>query len=614
MNITHKSAFTLLIVAFSFAVVYAGSIVPASKLTTRQTFGNPNNDPRQVALLQSILRDADYYSGPVTGNFGQKTRNALIDYQKDNGISPSGSTGVNTMNSLNTRAQVLRAEMQSSNGHYNVSATDQGIGKADEPTVSAPSYRETVQGVPVYDAGLQSLHNNVVQTSDVLGDFANTKLQEQEKRESSRSAVVRSLESKGLRAQSQQNQSGSNNSSAVATVSDERCRLSLTCSLFGRSVYNAIFPTQAPAPVEDRVPVPVTQIRRDGSFSGTARSIQQTDNSSRSGVVMPNNSTNADTVWRYENLTDSRTYIDSSDRVAERGAQERNDNYRDIQEAVNNPEINTRASDATLTYGTRVLALPTVTVLPQGVSDSFIAAKREEVARESAERPFEASQFRVPEQMRVPIPDFGLGVSTAQERVNESAFSRGGGEGNYGGGGGGRGGGGSGGSSGGGGGFGGGGGCFVMGTSVTMSDKAKKNIEDIVVGDFVMTRYGYERVTKVLAIPYDGYVYAFNGNGNYFFTPNHPFLSERGWVSLDTEATKKEIPALTVNELKVGDILFTDGVREKIETLQRQKMKGYVYNIVVEGSHTYYANGYLVHNKEMNDYPTDDQGELQFDP
>jgi hypothetical protein len=144
------------------------------------------------------------------------------------------------------------------------------------------------------------------------------------------------------------------------------------------------------------------------------------------------------------------------------------------------------------------------------------------------------------------------------------------------------------------------GGCFIAGTQISMADGTTKNIETVKGNDFVITSSGLHRVVKPLIINYKGNVYAFNGDGNYFVTPNHPFMTTDGWKSLDPAATRKEIPGIVVSKLSIGDTLIMKDNKTKIlRTLESKYIETAVYNFKVEGDHTYYANDYLVHNKDL---------------
>jgi hypothetical protein len=141
------------------------------------------------------------------------------------------------------------------------------------------------------------------------------------------------------------------------------------------------------------------------------------------------------------------------------------------------------------------------------------------------------------------------------------------------------------------------GGCFIAGTEVLMANGEKKNIEDIQVGDKLID-VDNKIVTVKTLLPRDylGEIYSING-GPYFFTPNHPFLSLDGWKSIDPAATKKESPELKVTKLRVGDVLLKKNGIEAILSLDSKPTREKVYNFELDGSHTYLADEYWVHNK-----------------
>ena len=53
-----------------------------------------------VEFLQNILQQLGYYTGRIDGIFGSITRNAVINYQRQNSLTPDGIVGPNTWNSL----------------------------------------------------------------------------------------------------------------------------------------------------------------------------------------------------------------------------------------------------------------------------------------------------------------------------------------------------------------------------------------------------------------------------------------------------------------------------------------------------------------------------------
>lgn len=161
-------------------------------------------------------------------------------------------------------------------------------------------------------------------------------------------------------------------------------------------------------------------------------------------------------------------------------------------------------------------------------------------------------------------------------------------------------------------------GCFVAGTRVAMADGTTKAIEDVAVDDQVLGRDGINRVLAVIPTTLGRRpLYGFNGGGA-FVTAGHPFLTEGGWKAVDPAAV--EAPGLAVGRLAVGDrMLALAGVASSVAagaalgdaavavevkavTLHRLTAHGAdpmtpLYNLVVDGDHTYIAGDFLVHNK-----------------
>ena len=142
-------------------------------------------------------------------------------------------------------------------------------------------------------------------------------------------------------------------------------------------------------------------------------------------------------------------------------------------------------------------------------------------------------------------------------------------------------------------------GCFIADTLVTLADGTTKDIQDVKIGDKLKAVDGVNTVVSLLR-PKLGKqsVYAIN-NKDSFFTANHPFLTTKWWKSLDPETTKKEIPELEVSKLKIGDILITEAGKVLVVSLTPATMptSTQLYNFELDGDHTYFANGYAVHNK-----------------
>ena len=128
--------------------------------------------------------------------------------------------------------------------------------------------------------------------------------------------------------------------------------------------------------------------------------------------------------------------------------------------------------------------------------------------------------------------------------------------------------------------------CFVGGTQIQMHEGVKF-IEEIEIGDIVKSfdvgtsSVVDSKVTKTY-VHTDRYYMILNGNIK--TTSVHPFYTDGKWVE--------------AGDLSIGDkILHVDGLEHTIETIELSDEQVTVYNFEVDGTHNYYAEGYLVHNK-----------------
>jgi hypothetical protein len=137
--------------------------------------------------------------------------------------------------------------------------------------------------------------------------------------------------------------------------------------------------------------------------------------------------------------------------------------------------------------------------------------------------------------------------------------------------------------------------CFTAGTKV-MTDEGEKNIEDIEVGDKVLSKdennpdgeLAYKEVTALFRNQRDDIIKLHVGEQVIETTDNHPFWAEgKGWVFAD--------------ELQVGDKLQkADGSNLTIDKVEFVKLDEpvTVYNFTVADFHTYYVTdlSIWVHN------------------
>lgn len=168
--------------------------------------------------------------------------------------------------------------------------------------------------------------------------------------------------------------------------------------------------------------------------------------------------------------------------------------------------------------------------------------------------------------------------------------------------------------------------CFIAGTQILMADGSQKRIEQVRAGDLVVGRDGtINRVNELEKVRLAGRrLYSLNGN-SHFVTAEHPFMTDDGWKAVNPAMTALETPELKVTALAVGDRLMkvaqyrAGGVAQGNLALDNDAQllvseellvaldsvaadpALWVYNLLLDGSHSYFADGYLVHNKGGDD-------------
>ena len=169
-------------------------------------------------------------------------------------------------------------------------------------------------------------------------------------------------------------------------------------------------------------------------------------------------------------------------------------------------------------------------------------------------------------------------------------------------------------------------GCFAEGTPIRLADDTFKAINEIEVGDEVLSwdestgEYSPKAVTAVhthdlidslevfQSLGHTGVgLYQINGEGAYF-TPNHPIwvIGGQGWSAIHPDKSEDVWSGSEDGEdakgqpiLKVGDTVLIQGEPVEITSLDFTE-KGdstKTYNISVADFQTYEADGLLVHNK-----------------
>lgn len=161
--------------------------------------------------------------------------------------------------------------------------------------------------------------------------------------------------------------------------------------------------------------------------------------------------------------------------------------------------------------------------------------------------------------------------------------------------------------------------CFLAGAQVHMADNTTKSIEDVQVGDKVLGAFG--EINTVLALQHLklGDTLMCNINNEHHTTNHHPHISSDKKIYCGNPAlvlnntygnhfkvidhTGETVDRLMyglkntpVHQLTIGNPLKTvDGQRE-VKTMETYNLPPDtpIYNLVIDGSHTYHVDGYAV--------------------
>ena len=143
--------------------------------------------------------------------------------------------------------------------------------------------------------------------------------------------------------------------------------------------------------------------------------------------------------------------------------------------------------------------------------------------------------------------------------------------------------------------------CFIAWTKVIMEDWSEKNIEDVQLWEKVLWAEWKYNTVLWFHNPklWNKKLWSING-WKHFVTEEHPFMTTEWWKSLNPDLSMVDIH-LEVWLLEVWDVLVTKNGFEEIKSLEwiDSDKDTQLYNLMLDWDHTYYADGYLVHNKQL---------------
>lgn len=148
--------------------------------------------------------------------------------------------------------------------------------------------------------------------------------------------------------------------------------------------------------------------------------------------------------------------------------------------------------------------------------------------------------------------------------------------------------------------------CFIAGTKVHIEEKGITNIEEVEVGDKVIS-YNHENdvveyklVTEVrIQENKEVVTYVFENGTKLTGTPDHPlFVLSKDYCSYNPVQTFED-SGLNVGQIAIGDeVLHMDGYGVTIEDIIEEKDNQTVYNLEgVADNHNFFADNFLAHNR-----------------
>lgn len=151
--------------------------------------------------------------------------------------------------------------------------------------------------------------------------------------------------------------------------------------------------------------------------------------------------------------------------------------------------------------------------------------------------------------------------------------------------------------------------CFPAGTQITLADGSTKNVEDVIVGDDLITLNETTKLNetkKVLELKQGTTTelvkYTLSNGTTVTATPEHPFYVNLMEIASLAPQKTAEVYGFDkrVKKIEKSDCVYQlPGMHAAaIQTIELQKVEATdVFTFTVEDNHNFYANNILVHNK-----------------
>ncbi len=160
-NKTFKFVSAFIIIMIAALLTQSFSVMSLSK------YGSSGSEVRSI---QTRLTELGYFSGKVDGIFGSQTKNAVIKFQKDYGLTADGIVGSNTLKALKLKSQSspnkftqseisLLARIISAESRGEPYTGQVAVGAVILNRIAHPSFPNTLAGV-IYQPGAFSCIND----------------------------------------------------------------------------------------------------------------------------------------------------------------------------------------------------------------------------------------------------------------------------------------------------------------------------------------------------------------------------------------------------------------------------------------------------------------------
>ena len=157
-----KYSFKLIVILLIILSVTTCCVSALSKMGSRS---------EEVRNIQQVLKEQGYYNGKIDGIFGTATKNAVISFQKNNGLAADGIVGEKTLRAMGiggggvdnfgiaSADYELLARIISAEARGETYLGQVAVGAVILNRIEHPSFPDTISGV-VYQKGAFSCLND----------------------------------------------------------------------------------------------------------------------------------------------------------------------------------------------------------------------------------------------------------------------------------------------------------------------------------------------------------------------------------------------------------------------------------------------------------------------